>query len=140
GTPKALSLIALLPPQHRLRRSSDFRLTSRRGRRVGTRTVVVHARKRDGGQVAEGKTNEDQTLVGFVVGKRVGHAVARNTVKRRLRHLVRLRLCELPASWTVVVRALPPAADAASAELGADLDHALSVLSGGVASVGGGVR
>src|SRR5699024_4925507 len=65
GTPKALSLIALLPPQHRLRRSSDFRLTSRRGRRVGTRTVVVHARKRDGGQVAEGKTNEDQTLVGF---------------------------------------------------------------------------
>ena len=46
--------------------------------------------------------------MGFVVSKAVGNAVARNRVKRRLRHLV----AGLPSPVTadVVVRALPPAA------------------------------
>jgi ribonuclease P protein component len=45
---------------------------------------------------------------GLVVSKAVGDAVARNRVKRRLRHLVRPRLGELEAD--VVLRALPAAA------------------------------
>jgi ribonuclease P protein component len=49
----------------------------------------------------------------------------RHQVARRLRHLVRSRLAELPPETGVVVRALPPAARASSAELSADLDAAL---------------
>ena len=63
---------------------------------------------------------------GFVVSKAVGNAVVRNTVRRRLRHLVRERLAELPAGSTLVVRALPAAAEASYARLGADLDAALA--------------
>ncbi len=63
---------------------------------------------------------------GFVVSKAVGGAVVRNKVRRRLRHLVRERLPELPDGTTLVVRALPPAADATYARLGADLDAALT--------------
>jgi ribonuclease P protein component len=63
--------------------------------------------------------------VGFVVSKAVGGAVVRNQVKRRLRHLARERLSSLPGSAVLVVRALPPAATASSADLGADLDRAL---------------
>jgi ribonuclease P protein component len=50
-------------------------------------------------------------------------------VKRRLRHVVRDRLAELPNGARLVVRALPPAAAATSAELAGDLDSALSRLS-----------
>ena len=64
-------------------------------------------------------------MVGLVVSKAVGGAVLRNQVKRRLRHLARERLTSLPGSAVLVVRALPPAATASSAELGADLDRAL---------------
>ena len=64
-------------------------------------------------------------MVGLVVSKAVGGAVLRNQVKRRLRHLARQRLTSLPGSAVLVVRALPPAATASSAELGADLDRAL---------------
>jgi ribonuclease P protein component len=66
--------------------------------------------------------------VGFVVSRTVGGAVGRNAVRRRLRHLMRERLHLLPPGSTLVVRALPAAAGASSAELSADLDAALSRL------------
>jgi ribonuclease P protein component len=61
----------------------------------------------------------------------VGVAVVRNLVKRRLRHLMRERLTQLPAGSLVVVRALPGAGDADHAQLARDLDAALSRLLGG---------
>ncbi len=68
--------------------------------------------------------------VGFVVSKAVGNAVVRNQVKRRLRHLARARIGMLPDGSVLVVRALPPAASASSAVLGADLDRALQRVLG----------
>ena len=62
---------------------------------------------------------------GFVVSKAVGNAVVRHRVARRLRHLVADRVDTLPSGALLVVRALPPAAAADSAELGGDLDSAL---------------
>ena len=58
---------------------------------------------------------------GFVVSKAVGNAVVRNKVRRRLRHLVRPLLGDLPAGALLVVRALPAAAEASYATLGDDL-------------------
>jgi ribonuclease P protein component len=63
---------------------------------------------------------------GFVVSKAVGNAVVRNRVRRRLRHLVRPRLADLPAGASLVVRALPEAAAASFDRLGTDLDAALA--------------
>jgi len=62
---------------------------------------------------------------GFVVSKAVGGSVVRHRVVRRLRHLVGARLDTLPAGALLVVRALPPAAGATSAELAVDLDAGL---------------
>ena len=66
--------------------------------------------------------------VGFVVSRAVGGAVVRNRVARRLRHLVRSRLQQLPPGTLLVIRALPPAATATSAELAMDLDAVLRRL------------
>jgi ribonuclease P protein component len=62
---------------------------------------------------------------GFVVSRAVGGSVVRHRVARRLRHLVRDRLADLPPGARLVVRALPPAADAPSSVLADDLDAAL---------------
>lgn len=72
--------------------------------------------------------------VGFVVSKAVGPAVTRNLVKRRLRHLARERTALLPAEGMLVVRALPPAADASYDELARELDRCLDRLLPNVAS------
>jgi ribonuclease P protein component len=63
--------------------------------------------------------------VGFVVSKAVGPAVVRNRTKRRLRALVHQRLSVIPVGTDLVVRANPPAGQADSAQLAADLDSLL---------------
>lgn len=62
---------------------------------------------------------------GLVVSTSVGGAVVRNRVKRRLRPLVTARLLDRTPAQTVVVRALPAAACASSAELAGALDSCL---------------
>ncbi len=115
----------MLAARNRLRRRVDFVAAARRGRRVGSATLVVHLLV----EPADGPPR-----VGFVVSKAVGGSVVRNRVTRRLRGVARDRLDRLPAGGVLVVRALPRAATASSAELAADLDRALDrVLSRGAA-------
>lgn len=63
-----------------------------------------------------------------MVSRAVGNAVVRNTVRRRLRHLLRDRVAGLSPGTLLVVRALPSAAEASSQRLGRDLDAALDVV------------
>ncbi len=64
--------------------------------------------------------------VGLVVSKAVGNAVVRNRVKRRLRHQVATQLTTVPHGTSVVLRALPAAATATSAELAQELRSGLA--------------
>ncbi|OLR91063.1 ribonuclease P protein component [Actinokineospora bangkokensis] len=137
----------MLPAANRLTDGADFRLVTRRGRRAGRPRLVVHALV----AAAEHETGADPrpprtpavARVGFVVSKAVGNSVTRHRVARRLRHVARDRLGTLPPGGALVVRALPMAAGASSAELGRDFDAALRRLglAGGAAHPrsGGGV-
>jgi ribonuclease P protein component len=119
----------VLATAHRLRRSTDFASTIRSGRRAGRGAVVVHLTLPDAELTAPAepaRSGGHPVRAGFVVSKAVGGAVTRNTVRRRLRHLVRDRLADLPPGSTLVVRALPAAADLPYVRLGADLDAALA--------------
>lgn len=61
----------------------------------------------------------------FAVSKAVGGSVVRHRVTRRLRAQLLPLLDRLPSGTDVVVRALPEAATASSADLRIDLEHAL---------------
>jgi ribonuclease P protein component len=106
-----------------MRSSEDFRVTVRQGAKAARPTLVSHVILPGGvdARPLEGRV----TSVGFVVSRGVGSSVARNRVKRRLRHLMRLRLAEMPVGSRIVIRALPAARNAASTTLAADLDEAL---------------
>ncbi|WP_433212475.1 ribonuclease P protein component [Dactylosporangium sp. CS-047395] len=124
----------MLAAAQRLRRRDDFAATIRNGRRAGRGAVVVHflnpgpPRPGVSGVSDPSDLSDSSAAVaraGFVVSKAVGNAVVRNTVKRRLRHLVRSRLADLPPGSVIVVRALPEAAARPYDELQHDLDSAL---------------
>ncbi len=116
----------MLNRANRLTSSRLFAPAIRRGRRAGTRTLVLHLDV----SPAEAAEVRPAPRVGFVVSKAVGPAVTRNKVKRRLRHLARERLTSLPGSAVLVIRALPQAATSSYDELGSDLDRALGRLLG----------
>ncbi len=111
----------MLPAGSRLHTSDEFAAVVRSGRRSASARLVVHLlAARSGPDSARGPR------VGFVVSGKVGNAVVRHRVTRRLRALVREQLADLPPGTDVVVRALPAAATASSAELGPDLRSALA--------------
>jgi ribonuclease P protein component len=68
------------------------------------------------------------TRVGLSVGKAVGNSVIRHSVSRKLRHVARPHLVELPTGTQIVLRALPAASAASSEQLEADLLEALVEL------------
>ncbi|WP_270887084.1 ribonuclease P protein component [Pedococcus sp. 5OH_020] len=111
----------MLPAGHRLRTSSDFAAVLRGpgGARAGSTLIVVHAAQTDA-------RAGHPPRVGFVVSKAVGGAVVRNRTKRRLRAIAATRLERIPAGADLVVRANPAAAQASSAQLGAELDRLLA--------------
>ncbi|GIF70360.1 ribonuclease P protein component [Asanoa ishikariensis] len=136
----------MLAAAQRLRRRAEFSTAVRTGRSAGRGAVVVHLtlpsqptvqsqqhpeshpHDLDQPTSASGAaTATPPARVGFVVSKAVGGAVVRNQVKRRLRHLARERLETLPAGTTLVVRALPRAADRSYQRLGVDLDKAIAL-------------
>jgi len=99
----------MLPQRLRLRRSADFASVIKRGRKVARPTLVLYA------------LPSGESRFGLVVSKKVGGAVERNLVKRRLRHRA-YDLIDETRPMDVVVRALPGAAR--SHGLRADLESA----------------
>jgi ribonuclease P protein component len=97
-----------------LRRSNDFQRVERQGHRASGALVVVVARR-------------GRARVGFTVSKKVGDAVTRNWVKRRLREAMRAHK-ELWVGKDVVVIAKPEAAGRSFADLERDVLDAFARL------------
>ena len=102
--------------ENRLASEADFRRARSEGRSWAHPLLALHARPSGGAHFR----------AGIAVGKRVGGAVQRNRVKRRVRELLRARLAELTPGWDVVISARPPAAAATFAELASAIDQLLA--------------
>ncbi|ATG50569.1 ribonuclease P protein component [Brachybacterium vulturis] len=104
--------------RHRLHTGDEFRAVIRGGGRSARSHVVVHLTLLTQG--------EEAPRVGFVVSKKIGNAVVRNRVTRRLREIVRPHLATLPPGSAVVLRALPGIDEQPFAALRTDVDSALA--------------
>ncbi|NYE18543.1 ribonuclease P protein component [Microbacterium immunditiarum] len=63
---------------------------------------------------------------GFIVSKKVGTAVVRNTVRRRLKAVCAEAVGTVRPGTDVVIRALPGSANAAYSELRAEISRCLA--------------
>jgi ribonuclease P protein component len=82
--------------------------------------VVLHVRR--------GRDERDESMgprVGLIIAKRVGSAVERHRVARRLRHVARTMLGDLHPRDQVVIRALPSSSQVSSARLEQELRSGL---------------
>ena len=106
------------PRSLRLRRSLDFQAVQRAGRRQTAPHLVVLCLKREGA-----------ARFGVSVSRKVGGAVVRNRVKRRLREAIRHHRHGI-AGVDVVFIAKPSAAAATGSDLSASVKLVLSQVRG----------
>ena len=100
----------------RLRSSADFARVRGSGRSLVQPLLVLTV-----------LANElDHSRVGVTVSRRVGTAVVRNRIRRRLSEALRTRYADLPLGQDLVLVARPAAAGASWAELNQALDRALA--------------
>jgi ribonuclease P protein component len=118
----------------RLSKSADFERVYRKGRSVASRHLVLYAFPRDADN-AGSEAGDQQARLGVSVGRKVGGAVERNRVKRRIRETFWSLAEELPAGHDFVVVARPSALGLIEDQGSSGLRADLSELAGRLAAV-----
>ncbi len=88
--------------RHRVRENERFQEIRRRGRSYSEHRLVLCALPND----------LSYSRFGFSVSSRIGKAVIRNRIKRRMREAVRLRMGQIRVGWDVVFIARNPIREA----------------------------
>ena len=88
--------------RYRVRENARFQEIRRQGRSYPNRILVLCTLEND----------LDYSRFGFSVSTRIGNAVTRNRIKRRLREAMRLRMDMVKPGWDLVFIARKPICDA----------------------------
>ena len=88
--------------QYTIKKNSDFRRTYSKGKNSVNSFLVVYCRR----------NREEHNRVGFTVSAKLGHAVVRNRIRRRLREIYRLNSSALKQGWDIIVVARSRCVDA----------------------------
>ena len=93
--------------KYRLRLNADFQRVRQKGRSWANHLMVLCALPND----------LEHSRFGFAASKRIGKAVVRNRVRRRMREAVRLRRGSIAEGWDMVFIARSPIGRASYAEI-----------------------
>jgi ribonuclease P protein component len=112
-----------LPKGERIRKSDDFTRILREGRRARVR--LMDARW----CIREDPDESAANRVGIAAGRRLGNAVLRNRLKRRIREAYRRNKGELPCRGIeIVFLAMPQMADSTAQEVGEEMRRLLRTI------------
>lgn len=102
--------------RERLLKRREFLGAYASGEKVHSSTLVVYVCK----------NRHSCHRLGLTVSRKIGNAVTRNRIKRRLRELFRIRKNEIPGSLDIVINVKRLSATASFQALGRDFDRSLS--------------
>ena len=105
-------------PETSLKQNSDFRRVYARGKSAVSPRVVVYCRK----------NRRDGNRMGVTVSKKLGNAVTRNRVRRRLREIARLNVEHTKQGYDLILVARSRAVNAEYQKLEADVLHCFEQL------------
>ena len=88
--------------RYTLKKNSDFRRLYAKGKSAATPYLVLYCRQ----------NRTDHNRAGYTVSTKLGHAVVRNRVRRRLREIVRLNANAVKPGYDLVLVARSKAVDA----------------------------
>lgn len=85
---------------YRLKKNKEFRKVYSLGRSFADRRIIIYLHK----------NAKEESRFGFTVSKKVGNAVIRNKVRRKLKEICRLNRSKIKKGFDVIVIARPAAA------------------------------
>jgi ribonuclease P protein component len=101
--------------KYRLRLNADFQRVRQEGKSWANHLMVLCALPND----------LEHSRFGFAASKRIGKAVVRNRVRRRMREAVRLRRTLVDEGWDIVFIARPAIAHKTYAEISRAIENLL---------------
>lgn len=101
----------MLAKENRLRANKDFSRVYKKGKKTVGKTLVIYYIENGGAQ----------SRYGFSVSRRIGNAVVRNRVKRRLREAVRRTATDHRPGYDYILVARSASLDAAAREIEKDI-------------------
>ena len=101
--------------KYRLRRNSDFQRVRQVGKSYASPIMVL----------AFLRNELEHSRFGFVVNKRLGKAVRRNKIKRRMREATRLKMSQIKPGFDIVIIARKQINQASYLEISQSLEHLL---------------
>jgi ribonuclease P protein component len=105
----------MMKRQFRLRSARDFAAVRTQGKAVHSAVLTLSWLA----------TDKSANRYGFIAGKRVGNAVTRNLVKRRLRAIIQTRNTQIASDYDITIIARQGSAQRTFAEHVADIERLL---------------
>lgn len=99
--------------ENRLRKNMEFKKVYKSGKNYWNRNLIVYVRR----------NGTDKTRIGISITKRVGNAVVRNKLKRRIREVSRVYLPNLRKGYDLIFIPKKNAVDLSFAELESAIMH-----------------
>lgn len=103
---------------YRVKREQDFRAIFHHKQSVANRQFVVYSLRKEG---------QSHFRAGVSVSKKLGNAVVRNTVKRRMRHALMALSDRIHPMYDLVIIARQPALFMSATEMVRSLEHVLTL-------------
>ena len=103
--------------EFRVKDNKEFQGIFKKGKSFANRQLVIYYMK---------KENQEHFRVGLSVGKKIGNAVVRNTIKRYLRQAFHELENELKPGFDIIIIARQPTKDMGFFEVKKSLTHLLS--------------
>lgn len=83
----------MLPKKFRLKKKNDFKNTYSLGKSVANKYLVLYFRENN---------NIDGSKIAFAVGKKIGKAVIRNHIKRKMREACRNQIYKVKGNYNII--------------------------------------
>lgn len=84
----------MLPRKFRLKKKKEFNNTYQKGKSFANPYLVLY--------FIENNNNMDRSKIAFAVGKKLGKAVVRNNIKRKMREACRNQLFRIKAKYYII--------------------------------------
>jgi ribonuclease P protein component len=103
--------------KHRIRKDMEFKKVYKVGRNYWNRNLVLYV----------SKNKLDNTRIGFTLTKKIGNAVTRNRVRRKMKEICRLNLNNMKQGYDLVFIAKKNTVNLSYDELEKSMIHILGI-------------